>query len=177
MAGYEDYLQPTGAGELSQLNALADKQAEAAKMVKQKQQELNHAQEVLRDLAERQVPELMDAVGMAEFTTRTGVKIKVVEKVRASVPKALRAQAMKWLRENGYEALIKRTITAQFGKGEDAQADQIMKELQEKGLSLKDVAKVHPSTLGAFVREKLRDGEELPQDLLGVHRQRISKLA
>ena len=39
-----------------------------------------------------------------------------------------------------------------------------------------DVANVHPSTLAAFVREKLREGEELPLDLFGVHRQRIAKI-
>lgn len=177
MHSYEDYLEATGEGELSQLNALAEQQAEAARVVLQKEKELNEAREVLRDLSERQVPEAMDAVGMAEFTTRSGITIKVAETVRASIPKPMLAKALRWLRDNGHGALIKRTITAQFGKGEEEQANEVLAALQHQGLNLKDDAKVHPSTLSAFVREKLEQGEEVPQDLLGVHRQRVAKIA
>ena len=53
---------------------------------------------------------------------------------------------------------------------------EIRKELEAKGLEADDKTSVHPSTLASFVREKLRDGQEIPLDVLGVHRQRISKI-
>ena len=43
------------------------------------------AREELRDIAERQVPELMDQIGIGEFKTTTGLKIKIDETIRASI--------------------------------------------------------------------------------------------
>lgn len=173
---YTDYIEPTDEGQLSQLQALADQQWEAEKLVEQKQRELNTAQEQLRDLAERQIPEAMDACGMETLTTRSGLHLSVKETIRASIPKAKADAALSWLRDNGHASLIKRTVSAQFGKGEDEWAQGIHQELEQQGCAVKDDEKVHPQTLAAFVREKLENGEDVPQETLGVHRQRVAKL-
>lgn len=173
---YSDYIEPTSEGELAQLNRLAEQQAEAEALVEERQHALNAAQEQLRDLSERQLPEAMDAVGMETFTTRSGLRVDVKETIRASIPKAKAAAAFRWLREHGHAALIKRTVSSQFGKGEDESAQATHKALEAMGLLVKDEAAVHPSTLSSFVREKLKNGKDVPQELLGVHRQRVSKL-
>src|SRR5690606_25635481 len=89
-ASYLDYVQPpaSSGGELSQLQSLAEQQASAAARVAELEAQLNKAREEYRDLAERQVPELMDQIGMAESKTATGLKITVSETIRASIPKA-----------------------------------------------------------------------------------------
>lgn len=166
----------TGEGELSQLSKLAEEQAAAEAEVARLEAELTKAREVARDFAERQVPELMDSIGIAEFKTATGLKIKVAETIRASITAANAARAFAWLRENGHAALIKRALTVTFGKGQDEAAEALAQELEGKGLDADDKTSVHPSTLASFVREKLRDGQEIPLDLLGVHRQRVSKI-
>lgn len=166
----------TGEGELSQLSKLAEEQAKAEAEVARLEAELTKAREVARDFAERQVPELMDSIGIAEFKTATGLKIEVAETIRASITQANAPRAFAWLRENGHAALIKRALSVTFGKGEDDKAEAFAKELEDKGLDADDKTSVHPSTLASFVREKLRDGEEIPLDLLGVHRQRVSKI-
>lgn len=174
---YLQYVQPeTSVDRLSDLQRLAEQQAEADAEVKSLEAKLAAAKEKFRDLSERQVPELMDEIGMAEFTTRTGLKIKVEETIRAAIPKAKEVLAFAWLREHKHSAMIKRTVSVAFGKDEDDKAANLLTKLGEEGFEADDKAAVHPSTLSAFVREKLKAGEEVPLDLFGVHRQRVSKI-
>lgn len=163
-------------GELSALSKLAEEQAQAEAHVADIEAQLNKAREDLKDLAERRVPELMDKIGIEEFRTSTGLKIKVAETIRASIPKAASHRAFAWLREHDHAAMIKRVVSVAFGKGEDNNAEQLAQDLADRGLMPEDHASVHPSTLAAFVREQLKAGEELPLDLFGVHRQRVSKI-
>lgn len=163
-------------GELSALSKLAEEQARAEARVAYIEAELNKAREDLKDLAERRVPELMDKIGIEEFRTSTGLKIKVAETIRARIPKAAAHRAFAWLREHDHAAMIKRVVSVAFGKGEDSSAEQLAQDLTDRGLMPEDHASVHPSTLSAFVREQLKAGEELPLDLFGVHRQCISKI-
>lgn len=177
-SSYLDYIQPNSeGGELSQLRELAEQQAAAAAEVSRLEAELNKAREAYRDLAERQVPELMDQIGIPEFRTNSGLKIKIDETIRASIPKAKAPLAFAWLKANGHGSLIKRVVQVAFGKGEDERAEELRERLAGEEFPVEDNASVHPSTLAAFVREKLRDGEEIPLDLFGVHRQRVSKIA
>lgn len=174
---YLDYVQPQSeGGELTQLQKLAERQASAAARVAELEAHLNKAREELKDLAERQVPELMDQIGITDFKTATGLQINIVETIRASIPKARAPLAFLWLKENGHAALIKRVVKVAFGRGEDERAEALQKQLAGEEYQVEDDASVHPSTLAAFVREKLRDGEEIPLDLFGVHRQRESKI-
>lgn len=174
---YLDYVQPQAAGgELTQLQQLAEQQALAQKNVVKAELALEKAKAELRDFAERQVPELMDQIGLTEFKTATGLSLKIDEIIRASITAKNSARAFLWLRDNGHAALIRRTLKIEFGKGEDESADGLFEELQEKGMRTEDKTAVNPQTLAAFVREKLREGEEIPLDLLGVHRQRVAKI-
>lgn len=176
-----DYLQfaqqsASAEGELSQLSALAEQQKDAEDEVKRLTEELDKAKDVVRDFAERQVPELMDKIGIAEFKTATGLTIEVAETIRAGITVENGPKAFAWLRDNDHSALIKRVLKLEFGKGQDDDAEATLKELEGKGLDVDDKTTVNPQTLGAFVREKLQAGEEIPLELLGVHRQRVAKI-
>ncbi len=172
---YLKYVGATSSGDLAQLQELADQQAAAEAKVARIEAELTAAREEVRDLSERQLPELMDQIGLETFRTRSGLTIDVKETIRASIPKARSARAFAWLKANGHEAMIKRVVAVSFGKGEDAKAEAL-REALESEFDVEDKASVHPSTLSAWVREKLAKGEELPLELFGVHRQRVSKI-
>lgn len=178
VADYSAFVVPAGqpGGELSQLQELAEKQAKAESEVARIEAELNKAKETLKSLCEVQVPALMDQIGITEFKTASGLVIKVDETIRASIPKARTLEAFAWLRAHNHAALIKRELSVAFGKGEDAKADELAASLRLQGVELDDNATVHAQTLGAFVREQLRDGIDLPLDLFGVFRQRVSKI-
>lgn len=176
----EEYLQfaapVASTGDLAQLTSLAEAQAKAEAEVKRIEAELATAREHLNDISERQVPNLMDEIGMTEFKTSTGLMISVKETLRASIPKAKEPEAFAWLRAHGHGALIKRSVIVQFSVGEDETATQLVQEIAGKGLEADDKSSVNSQTLAAFVREKMREGEEIPQELLGVHRQRVSQI-
>lgn len=172
---YLKYVQPTASGDLAQLQELAEQQSRAEAKVAQIEAQLASAREELKDISERQMPELMDQIGLETFKTRSGLIINVKETIRASIPKANAARAFAWLKANGHEAMIKRVVAVQFGKGEDERAEALRAALADD-YEVDDKASVHPSTLAAFVREKLENGDEIPLELFGVHRQRISKI-
>lgn len=175
---YEDFVQATTSNEdIQKLQELSEQQNKAQLAVERLQSLLSQAQDRLKDLAEKQVPEMMDEIGMENFKTTSGLEIKVSEVIRASIPKNRLPEGLSWLRKNGHGALIKRAVSVAFGKGEDQQAEKLKESLISENYSPEDKASVHASTLSAFVREKLKEGEELPQELLGVHRQRIAKVS
>lgn len=174
---YLEYVSPAASGgELAQLAHLAELQAQAQARVADLEAQLNSAREELRDISERQVPELMDQIGIGEFTTTSGLKVKVDETIRASIPKAQAPRAFAWLKEHGHDAMIKRVVSVSFGKGEDDMAEALQNRLIQDHYEVEGGASVHPSTLSAFIREKLKAGEEVPLELFGVHRQRVSKI-
>lgn len=172
---YLKYVQPSSSGDLSQLQDLAEQQAAAEAKVAKIESDLAAAREELKDIAERQLPELMDQIGLETFKTRSGLVINVKETIRASIPKANAPRAFAWLKANGHEAMIKRVVAVQFGKGEDERAEALRAALAQE-YEVDDKASVHPSTLAAFVREKLENGDDIPLELFGVHRQRVSKI-
>lgn len=175
-AAYSD----TGAkseGELAELSRLAESQVRAQQAVTDAEAALVKAQQVLKDIAERQVPELMDKLGLAEFRTTSGATVEIEEQIRASIPAPRKFEAFAWLRANNHAALIKRLVSVDFSKGEDEKAAKLLKQLQADGFSVEDKESVHNSTLVSWVSKKLKAGDEFPLDLFGVFRQRVSKVA
>lgn len=164
----------TSSDALAQLSVLANDQASAEATVKELEAKLEKARESLREISERKIPELMDSLGMEEFKTSTGLKIKIKTSIRCSITKERQEVAFKWLRDNGHGGLIKRVVSVSFGKGEDESAEELFKELIVEYEGAEDKAAVHPSTLASFVKEQLADGEDFPMEIFGVHRQRTA---
>lgn len=173
---YLDFVAPTSQGELAQIQQLAEAQAEAEQAVAEAELALTKAKEALKLIAETQLPEAMDACGMTEFKTRSGLIVRIRETIRASIPKAMQVDAFRWLRAHGHESMIKRNVVVAFGKGEDESAAQLYAELSARDLHPEDNVSVHSSTLSAWAKEKLEKGEEVPQELFGIFRQREAKI-
>lgn len=167
----------TDTASLAKLSELARAQLRAEQVVQEAEDRLAEAKSQLAAIAEVQVPDIMESLGMREFRTNEGLTIQLKDIIRASIPKERAPQACAWLVANGHEALIKRSISVAFGRGENERAEQLAKELHDRGLEAEDRSTVNPSTLSAFVREKLEGGADLPMELLGVYRSRESKVA
>jgi len=172
---YSDYVEPTSEDSLAELSRLADLQLEAQVEVERAKAALKDREKELREIAEVRIPELMEEMGIETFTTTSGVKISVKEAIRASILVANKGRAFRWLRDNGHEALIKRIVKLQFGMGQDEQAQEAIDRLGPD-YDIDDDCKVEPMTLKKFVREMLEEGQEVPEDLFSVHRQRVSNI-
>jgi hypothetical protein len=175
---YSQYSEPVESDKLAQLAVLAQQQIDLEDAIAQDEKKLDAKREELRILAEKTLPELMDGLGMEEFSTRSGLRIKVAEAIRASIPKARQKEAVDWLDDHGYENLVKREFNILFGKEEEAWANRFAADLAKRKhqLNVKQDASVHNRTLVAFVKEQLEEGKELPLDLFGVFRQRYAKI-
>jgi len=166
---YEEFTtEAPDSGGLAQLSDLANDLFLAELKLLEAQEKVREAQEGVRDIAEQQIPELMDELGMASFETKSGIKLVTKDVIRASIPKIRREEAYKWMSERGHGDLIKHNVSIAFGRAEGEKAAETIATLQAKGLNVKDEKKVESSTLRKFVGDLLEDGAEVPMDLFGA---------
>ena len=106
----------------------------------------------------------MDEMGVERLDV-DGLTVERKMMVHASIPQARKDEAFAWLRENGLDDIIKNDVTCSFGKGEDNMAGDVVGILQEKGFDPKTKTHVHPSTLKAFIKERVTDGKPIDLDM------------
>lgn len=64
----------------------------------------------LRKVAETDLPEAMESVEIEEFKLEDGTKIKITPTYIGSISEANREKAHKWLRDNGFDGIIKHDV-------------------------------------------------------------------
>ena len=120
-------------------------------------------------LETKDIPDTMDEIGLRQFVLTSGEKIEISSVLKASIPKSKEDEAFGWLRNHGFQDLIKRQVAVKLTRGHDEVADTLVKEIQKLGLSPEDKQTVHWQTLNAWVKEQINAGEDLPQDLFGIY--------
>ena len=118
-------------------------------------------------LSVENIPALMDEMGMERIDV-DGLTVERKMMVHASIPQDRKEEAFAWLRSNGLDDIIKNDITCSFGKGEDNMAGDVVGMLKERGFDPKTKTHVHPSTLKAFVKERVTDGKPIDLDMFGA---------
>lgn len=88
-----------------------------------------------------------------------------------------REAAFEWFRSVEAGDLIKNILVAEFGKGEDNKAGEVKEKLNEIGVNFEITTSIHPQTLLSFVRERMKNGEEVPLEDLGLFAGRNAKLS
>lgn len=160
----------------AKLNDLIRDLVLAEDKVAQAEEALKLAQERRRQLEEFDIPNYLEELGLASFTTTEGLEITVERKLRASIG-SRKAQAYKWLLENGHGAIIKRTVEAAFNTEQSHEAQSLLAELQGRGLAgVRQELKVEPATLTAWVREQLEQGVDIPAELFGIYEQKRTRI-
>lgn len=167
--------------ELEKIAKLADRQEDAEKKVEDLTLELAKAQKALADIAEKQLPELMDSLGLDKVKTSSGLDVEIKSVMRASIPKEdkeKQGKAFGWLEDNGHEHLIKREITVLFGRGDTAWANKFEADMKKRKKPLVWDRKmtVHAKTLASFITSELEKGTEVPMPLFNAFPQKYSKI-
>ncbi len=162
--------------DLMELAELAKRQLTLEEEKRRLEKELKAVDQLLQRVSGVDIPTAMDTIGMSDFLLKSGERITVKRKIKASIPKVKQAEAFSWLRSKGHDSLIKNQVTASFGKGEDAAAKDLAANLDAKGFVVDQKESVHSQTLAAFVREQLERGVDLPADLLGIFEYSITKV-
>lgn len=130
--------------------------------------DLKLAKEKSRTLREETIPNAMTELGLTSLTLDSGQKLTISQEVYASIPADKLTDAFAWLNEHGFGGLIKTEVKTIYGKGERDVAYALMVELCDRGLSAQFKENIHPSTLKAFLKEQIRDGNPCPMDLFGA---------
>ena len=149
--------------------------AELARAIRNKETEiddlesmLKEKKEQLRRQSEEDLPSMMAELGINSFELDDGSRVTVKDLYGGHISLANRDAAYLWLRDNGFDDIIKNTLSIVFGRGEDQKADHYMKILEGYGLLPEQKTGVHPSTLKGWVRERMESGDSFPMDLFGA---------
>lgn len=152
-----------------------DRIVQLANLLKRQREEVKTLTDSLKDAKEamlrterEDLPNLMMEAGLSEIRLDTGEKVSIQEDCDARITDATRDRALDWLLSHSFGGLIKTNISLDFNRGEREEAQKVLHELQERYEGVQLVENVHPSTLRAFVKERLREGDEIPFDLFNV---------
>lgn len=168
--------------EFSKLSLLVAEMAQLEIEEEDLELKLNAIQKKRRVYEENFIPTLMDKLDMENVTTRAGIKVEVVSDVRASFPKDESRQklAEEWLKGTGDEGILKYEFKIKFSKGDTELAALFSKLLVDANIAehalVEQGLSIHPQTLLAFLRERLRNGADVPNDVFGVFVQRRAKI-
>ena len=137
--------------------------------IKEQEKKLSLLKHKARDLEERIIPEMMQEAGVSLLKLPDGSTVEVKPFYAAKIPESRVDEAFSYLRSNGFEDLIKNTVTASFARGQDNQVSELINVCEKFGFNYNKKEKVEPMTLKAFVREQVEGGKKLPFDLFGVY--------
>lgn len=142
---------------------------ELQSQLKEKEEAVSILKNKVKDMEERIIPEMMQEAGVSKIQLKDGTVVEVKPFYAAKIPESRVEEAFSWLRGKGFEDLIKNTVTASFGRGQDNQVSELIGVCEKFGFNYNKKEKVEPMTLKAFVREQVEGGKELPFDLFGVY--------
>jgi hypothetical protein len=171
--------------EAARLFAEVDKLTLAAeRLTAQRKQAEEHAQKLKQaeeQLLNKDIPELLGRMRLDDFTTASGIHVKVKREIKASLPGHERVEArmgaLRWLVENGHGGVIKNQVSVALDRGDDTRANELVVDLRAKGFDVEAKKDVNHMTLGALVRELVADGKIVPRDLFNMFDMRIAKLS
>jgi hypothetical protein len=143
------------ARQLTELKKICDRYFAEVEKAEQMEAALVAVRKRVQTIVQETLPTAMQEAGMSEIKLDDGTKIAVDTFIAANIKEDDRPVAHQWLRENGYGALIKRTIACQFGMGEDERAAKLIATLQRGKFAFEEKEAVHAGTLRAFVREHM----------------------
>jgi hypothetical protein len=161
------------------LNQLADELLQAELEVEETEQLLKEKKAFRDDIATVRIPAATDGLE-GKFDLGNDRTLEVKEEIRASVAGEKLAPAVEWLDQNDYGSIVKRTLVFEFGKDDDEKVrkfkESIAPIIRDQRLVMKEKTAIHPQTLLAWVKERLKEGDNLPIETFGIFRQKTAKV-
>jgi hypothetical protein len=155
--------------QISGIAALARRAKSLEKQISDAEDVLKGHKEQYRKLTEETIPEALSELGMTSFRMDDGSSIDIKPFYSASISEARRAEAFQWLRDHGFDYIIKNTVSVRFGRGEDELCNRLLGMLGQQGFPVEQSEKIEPSTLKAWVKERVTRGEQFPMELFGAY--------
>lgn len=173
VAGVVEESKQDKEGVFDALAPFVKEQMELAVQIEEQNIKLANLTERYRFLSVNKIPEILGEYGIesGSLKLKDGHVLEIKEVISATITKANQAAAYTWLRDNGFGDIIKREVAVAFGKGQDEDAETLLRALAMQGLPVTDKEGVHASTLKSFIREQLKNNDiEVPEALFSVYR-------
>lgn len=154
--------------QVSGIAGLARRAKLLEKEIAELEESLSERNDQYRKLTEQTIPEAMAESGMKKFVMEDGSSIDIKPYYGASISKARQSEAYQWLRDHGFDDIIKNTVSVRFGRGEDELSARLLNLLGENGYPFEQAQKIEPQTLKAWVKERVEKGEIVDTELFGV---------
>ena len=145
--------------------AIRDKEAEVADL----EQKLKVEKKALLKMTDEDLPTMLAEIGLTSMSLDDGSQISVKPTYGASILVDNKPKAYDWLRDNGYDDIIKNTVACTFGRGEDDKASAFKAIAEQEGYFAEQKTDIHPQTLRAFVKERVENGDDFPMELFGAY--------
>ena len=154
--------------DLSSVGALAKRAKQLEKEIEEIESVLKERKDQQRKLLEESIPAMLQELGMKKFTMADGSTLEIKPFYGASIKEENRAVAYEWLRKNGYDDIIKNTVSVRFGRNEDKLCDTLINQLREQNYPVEQTEKIEPQTLKAWAKEMVERGVEFPTETFGL---------
>lgn len=154
--------------DLSSVGALAKRAKQLEKEIEEIESVLKERKDQQRKLLEETIPAMLQELGMKKFTMADGSTIEIKPFYGASIKEENRAVAYEWLRKNGYDDIIKNTVSVRFGRNEDKLCETLINMLREQSYPVEQTEKIEPQTLKAWAKEMVERGVEFPTETFGL---------
>ena len=164
-----DAFEDVESDAVSALSKLASQLDERHARIKELEAELKAEKEAMYELSDQHIPALMEELGVKKLQLQNGAEVSVTSTYGGHIKADNMPQAFAWLRDNGFDDIIKNEIKLNFGKGEDTSADKVYNDLVAQGYQPSNKEFVHPQTLKAFIRERIEAGDDFPMQTFGAH--------
>lgn len=170
---------PSDSSAMQRMMRVAAEVIEAETTIESLEETLSDLKKRLNHMKTVELPDLMAENGCSSFThADSGREIEVSDFVAGSLTKKTdeRKLAIDWLAANGAADMIKSEVSVEFGKTEHNLAKDLAAKLAQEGYFVEEKEGIHAQTLLAFVREKMRNGEDVPLEMLGLFAGRVAKV-
>ena len=176
-------LRQDAPSQVSQVNPT--KISEEISKLQAVQQEILNKENEIKELKNNEnyisgvvIPDLMAELNLKSMKLADGSEISVGNKYFASIKADKKADALKWLEDEGHAELIKHDVKVSFPKGKYDQADKLIEVLSKnfKDIPYDEKADVHSQTLKAWAKDQYKLGKTLPEELFSVYEASIAKI-
>lgn len=154
---------------LGRISVLADKMHNLDKEIAESELKTKKLKDQHRQIAEEQLPELFEQVGMSELKTLSGLPLKLRNKVHTNISKGRKPTAIAWLDKNGQGGMVKRKVVIDFDKTQEDKVKALLRLIGKGWPNHRTELDVHSQTVKAFVKRQLEDGKDIPFDVFGIH--------
>lgn len=168
-SGHDDGPGVNESDILGRISKLADKMHQLDRDVAEAELKVKKLQAQHDQIAIEQLPDLFEQVGMAELKTRSGLPLKLKNKVHTNISKDRKATAIAWLDENGQGGMVKRSVIIDFDKTQTEKVLRLLRLIGKGWPNHRTELDVHSATVKAFVTRQLAEGKKIPFDVFGIH--------